>query len=125
MNDEVVLELIRTFKPLVIGGGSLLFFYILIRITDRSIGSTIRETIGEFGHLIKGKRGLRALNAMGGILLFVATIFLYFSGLSHLVLPDLGQASHPNTAAQTIYAVVIYGFIIYFLLSLMVCRFEA
>jgi hypothetical protein len=122
MSDEVIIEIIKTVRPLIIGGACLLFFWILIRITDKSVASTIRDTVGEFGELIKGKYGLRGLNALGGIVLLVCTLFLFFGGLSHLVLPDIGQAAHTDLGTLGIYLGVLYGFIFYFSLSLMACR---
>lgn len=91
---DVAAKLISLFEPYIPYGMGLLFVFFLIKITDQSVLSTVREIIRELPSL--GKMTPKGMNVLGGILTFVIIIFLYFSGLSHIVLPE----KHATPAAD-------------------------
>jgi hypothetical protein len=99
----------------------ILLLWWLMRITDASIAGSIRTILSEFRQLFEGRRNLMTTNALGGILLFVLTMFLFFGGLQSLVFPSTGDGT--PTSQQVIYTVVVFLFGAYFLLCLLISRY--
>jgi hypothetical protein len=119
---DVALKVLAILEPYIppIVGAFLLWW--LIWITDTSVGGTIRGIFGEFRQLAAGRRNLLTVNALGGILLFVLTIFLFFGGLRHLIFPDADRLS-ADGQQQIIYTVVVFLFGLYFILCLFISRY--
>jgi hypothetical protein len=118
---EVALKALTILEPYIPAVIAILLLWALIRITDASIASTIRGIFSEFRQLLQGRRNLLTANALGGILLFVLTIFLFFGGLRHLIFPTTGV---PNESVdqQVVYTVIVFFFGAYFILCLLISR---
>jgi len=119
---EVALRAIRLVEKILEPGINYLWglalIYALIRITDASVRSTIKGIVAEFAAFVgEGStlRALRILNAFGGILLLALAVFLYFTGLAHIKLPD--TALHTSEVTQAIYVAVLFFFGLYFIVS--------
>lgn len=110
------LQIIEPVAPFLWG---LLLLWILIRITDASIRSTIRDVIREFAAFLdKGGtlKSLRMINALGGVLFFVLAVFLFFAGLAHIKLPE--HDVHTSDTTRIVYLGVLFFLGLYFILCI-------
>jgi hypothetical protein len=97
---------------------AVLLLWLVIRMTDQSVVSTVRHIIAEISAL--GQITPKGINLLGGILMFALTIFLFFGGLAHIALP--GANSHGGTSDSTraIYLAVMFIFGLYFIICVKV-----
>jgi hypothetical protein len=98
-----------------------LLLWIVIKITDQSIKGTITDIFHEFVSILSAPMNPRAINALGGILLFVLTIFLFFGGLAHIAMPSPKDA-HGSDVTRGIYLAVVFLFGLYFIICLQVTK---
>jgi amino acid transporter len=98
----------------------LLFIYVLIKITDQSLVSTIREIVRELPSL--GRMTPKGINVLGGVLIFAIIIFLYFSGLTHIVLPDAKHAANTGDISRIISLGVVVCLAAYFIICIQVTK---
>lgn len=121
---DVALKIIGIFEPFFPWVIGLLLLWALVRVTDLSVIGTIREVLREFVAIVQGPRiNPRSVNAMGGVLLFALAIFLYFEGLAHIAIPTT-PGSHPDHIGRIISGVVLFFFGLYFILSILVSRYQ-
>jgi hypothetical protein len=114
--SEMASKLLDMFSAHLQAAGALFLLWLLMKITDRSLVSTVREIIGELSAL--GKISPKGINVLGGILLFALTIFLFFSGLAHIILPDLKHPHGTSDVTRAIYVSVMAFFGAYFLICI-------
>ena len=117
---EFFAKLLSVLEPYIPFAFALLFLGILIKITDRSLLSTVREIIRELPSL--GQMNPKGMNVLGGILTFAIAVFLYFAGLAHIVLPDGKHAASASDVSRIVSLLVVVAIASYFIVCITVTK---
>jgi hypothetical protein len=87
---------------------TLFLLWIVIKISERSLKATIVDILHEF----TGDDPAKRLNAFGGLILFAVILFLYSTGLAHIVAPR--STNQLSDYARGIDAFIVFVLAIYF-----------
>ena len=101
------LGLIQPYMQYFVG---LFCLWWITKIADQSLKSLLSDVVSEFAGLVEAKWNVRTVNAMGLVLLFLLAIFLFFGGVSHIMLPESGGTSHGADMTKGLYVAVLFVF---------------
>jgi hypothetical protein len=122
---DVASQLITAFEPYFPFLVGFVLFYGLARLHEQSMLGLLKGLFVEFRSLLDRKGGsLKSINAMGIILFVLLCVYLFFGGISHIVLPEKGDVPHVTDLTRGIYVVVLFIFAVVILFSIKLTKYQ-
>lgn len=116
---DVAMEIVTALRPQLPFAAALFLLWVLIRITDQSVKSTISDIFREF---VESGSSAKKLNALGGLVMLAVIVFLFFGGLAHVAAPTDAHAL--SDYGRGIYAFVASSVGAYFILCVFVTKHQ-